>query len=60
MWRRRKDIFTKDDPLSELINELMTKVFVEQPLALPGSANNNIGTIFTWYVGVDVLTNSQF
>ena len=24
--------------MSDLINELMTEVFVEQPLALPGSA----------------------
>ena len=28
----------KDHLFNHLINELMTKVFVEQPLALPGSA----------------------
>ena len=33
-WRRRKDIFTTDDS----INEWVAKVFVKQPLALPGSA----------------------
>ena len=26
--------------MTESVNQLMTKVFVEQPLALPGSANN--------------------
>ena len=25
--------------INELINELMTRLFIEQPLALPGSAN---------------------
>ena len=34
-WRRHKYIFTKD----ELMNYSITKVFVEQPLASPGSAN---------------------
>ena len=34
MWRRRKDIFTNHDS----INQSITKVFVEQPLASPGSA----------------------
>ena len=34
-WRRRNDIFTK---YTDLINESVTKVFIEQPLASPGSA----------------------
>ena len=32
--------------MSELLNELLTKVFVEQPLALPGSAKF-VGTKLT-------------
>ena len=36
VWRGHTDIFTNH----QLINELITKVFVEQPLASPGSANN--------------------
>ena len=42
-WGSRNNVGGKGwliDWLTELINELMTKVFVEQPLALPGSANN--------------------
>ena len=38
-WRCRKDIFTKYDSVTYLIYERMAKVYVEQPLALPGSAN---------------------
>ena len=34
LWQRHKDIFTNH----ELINELVTKLFVENPLASPGSA----------------------
>ena len=40
--RRRKAVGTKE-LLSHLINQLMTEVFVEQPLALPGSTENLIG-----------------
>ena len=40
--RRRKVVGTKGS-LSHLINQLMTEVFVEQPLALPGSAENLVG-----------------
>ena len=36
-WRRRKDIFTKDQSVTY---QLMTEVIVEQPLASPGSAND--------------------
>ena len=42
-WQRCKDIFTKDD----LVSSSMTEVFVEQPLALPGSAENLV--LFTHY-----------
>ena len=37
-WRRRIDIFTKDDLINEPLNVLMTEVFIGQPLALVGSA----------------------
>ena len=30
----------KDDRLTDLINQLITKLFIEQSLALPGSAKN--------------------
>ena len=36
-WRRQ-EIFTKDDWVNEWINQSVTEVIVEQPLALPGSA----------------------
>ena len=64
-WRRRiavggKGILT--DSLNECMNELMTRLFIEQPLALPGSANkgntkNIIGILFwlslrTLYVSI--------
>ena len=38
MWGRNKDIFTKDHSVTQSV----TKVFVEQPPALPRSANNQI------------------
>ena len=38
VWQRCKDILTKGWH-NELINEIFTDVFVQQPLALPGSAN---------------------
>ena len=37
-WRGQKDILTKDEGLNKIMNEWVTEVFVEQPLALPGSA----------------------
>ena len=40
-WRCRKAVGGKGsltDPLNYLINELIIRLFVEQPLALPGSA----------------------
>ena len=37
-WQRRKDISTKGW-MNEWISQSVTKVFVEQPLASPGSAN---------------------
>ena len=46
VWRRRKDILTMDHSPSHLVNYLITKVFVEQPPARPGSANNA-----TWHYG---------
>ena len=47
--RRRKDIFTNHDRL----NQSVTEVFVEQPLASPGSAN------YTMYIlGLDSGINS--
>ena len=36
-WQRHKAVGEKR--LTHLLNERITKVFVEQPLALPGSAN---------------------
>ena len=36
-WRRHKDILTKGS-LNQSVNESVTEVFIEQPLALPGSA----------------------
>ena len=36
----------KDEFIIELINYLRTKVFVEQPLASPGSTDNHIGNSF--------------
>jgi hypothetical protein len=36
-WGRRKDTLTKES-LNQLMNELITQVFVQQPLASPGSA----------------------
>ena len=36
-WRRRKDIFTNH----QLINQLITKLFVAKPLALPRSPNKD-------------------
>ena len=43
-----KIFFTKGW-LDQLMNELIKKVFVEQPLALPGSANNIMAVFRTWW-----------
>ena len=39
VWHRHEGIFSNGYPLTQLIYEAITTVFVEQPLALPGSAN---------------------
>ena len=41
--------------LNESVNELMTELFVEQPLALPGSANYSMTELepYNLKVGVD-------
>ena len=38
-WRRWNDIFTKDQWLTQIMNEWIAKVFVEHLLSLPRSAN---------------------
>ena len=40
-WPRRKGVGIKraTQKLNQLVNELITRMFVEQPLALPGSGN---------------------
>ena len=53
-WRRRKDIFTNHRRL----NQLITEVFVEQPLALPGSAKNKLYKQLTRQLAVVNYKNS--
>ena len=35
-----KIFYLKDESINQSVNELITEMFVEQPLALPGSAND--------------------
>ena len=39
VWHRHAGIFTNGYPLTQLIYEAFTTVFIEQPLALLGTAN---------------------
>ena len=57
----------KDQLLNEWINQLITKLFEEQPLALPGSDNYNMSIWYkkkstvtgdTW-CGVNILSKFQ-
>ena len=47
-WRRQKYILTKDEGLNKIMNEWVAEVFVEQPLALPGSAKKILKKYWIW------------
>ena len=54
MWRRRKAVGGKES-LNQLINYLITRLFIEQPLASPGlltrqgSPSGSSPSLIPWY-----------
>ena len=58
-WRRRKDIFTKDQWLNYWMNEWMTKVFVNQPLDLSGSANSITCLVMVFFQNILIASKPK-